>query len=588
MLHHNRTAYYIKAVIGGLLLLLLWRWIWIVFSNSTGEYISYILATTGRDINFVYKGQPILDNAYIALKVILMVSGGFLSYRFFWTLTEGTPLIHKIEILLFNAMACIVNDNRSYIKQQAKEIKVFFSLLLIIQGGILIYFLFSMPYHYDEMLTYMSFSGKGLLADITYYPVPNNHILYNIVASFFLILPIDTLIAIRLPNILLSFISTYYVFKLASLIFNNRAAIIVSAIFAFSFSFIMYSVQARGYGFFLFFAVALLYSFARLVSGQNEKKYIIVYAISAILGAYTMPTFIYILFPVALLLFIYAVFNHRVISKGSFFKIHTAIGLLTFLLYLPLFVVNGWNVFQKAEELGVKPIQPPYTNANIISHLQDTWGYLMSGINITPYILILFAGVLLIAAIRGATAQRYIMWLMLLLIISPVLIILLQKSIPFPRTWSYLMLPLAISVGLITETIFISVKSINEKKKLTVAAVLITVYGAAMFGLVGKMYHGLYAVDYTVRDYVSILQNRIPFIKSIQRTNDLSFYLAEDLQYEAKQVNSSIQQSVMSVTDSQKAELIISIPEGNFPVSNNYRLVPLDNPYFKVYLRKDL
>src|SRR5690349_14744285 len=97
MFIQNKTAYYIKAAIGALLLFLLWRWIWIVFSNSTGEYILYILATSGRDVNFVYKGQPILDNAYMALRAILVISGCFLSYRFFRALIEDAPLVHKIE-----------------------------------------------------------------------------------------------------------------------------------------------------------------------------------------------------------------------------------------------------------------------------------------------------------------------------------------------------------------------------------------------------------------------------------------------------------------------------------------------------------
>jgi len=588
MFTNNKAAYYLKAATSVILLLLLCRWTWVVFSRSAGEYTDYLLYTTGRNTIIDKASYPFIPTAFIALKIILILASIGLGYHVYRIIKHDVPLLHSITNKYFYGLAeAIINIPRFFASLDA-GIRMLFLLLLIAQGAVLAYLLFYMPYHYDEMLNYMSFSGRGLLADISYYPVPNNHILYSISASLSLMSKLDTITAIRLPNVLISFFTTYFFFKTVSQVINPKVALIASVVMVFSFPFIMYNVQGRGYAFFLFFTVLLLYAFTQLIAGNRIHRYTTIYAAAAILGAYTIPTFIYVLIPFSFVLFIFSLFNKDIFSVLSFIRLHIAIGIITFLLYLPLFLVNGWDVFQKAEELGVKPIQPPYTSENVKKHIADTWQFLVSGIILPYYVIGLLAIAPFIYAYRRQQLQKYFAIILSFLLVSPLLIITLQKSIPFPRTWMHIIVPIGIGAGIIIGGIIAFAAKKREKVQTVTIAILISIYSIIFIKRIESNYRSSYAVDYTVRDYVRFLQEKLPAIHTIQRTNDLSFYLAEDLQFEAHRRKMSILLQVISEVDAQTAELIISTPDANFPIGNNYELVPVDNPYFQVYIRKGL
>jgi len=89
-------------------------------------------------------------------------------------------------------------------------------LILILQFLFLLSFLVGLPIHYDEAATYDNFIRQGLVQTATYYPLPNNHILYNLVAVLFSRLPIPVDTAIRLPSVLAAMVSLWYFARLAA------------------------------------------------------------------------------------------------------------------------------------------------------------------------------------------------------------------------------------------------------------------------------------------------------------------------------------------------------------------------------------
>ncbi len=582
----NKLAYYLKIVAGFFLLLLAGRWMWIVFTRNTREYVAYFLYSSGRDTHWAYKGETYIVILFLLLKIFLFSAGVFLLYRLYVVLKHNKPLIHQSEDYFFYGAADSILANTAYIKQQPAWAKGLLALIIIILVPLQVYLLFCMPFHYDEGFSYMHFSGRGLLADITFYPVPNNHIFYNIVSTVFLFIPVNPVTAIRLPNILISVFSVYYFYKPASALLSRAGALIATTIFTFSFPFIMYSVQARGYAFVMFFSVAILYCFIKIVEKENVKKYTGIYILCAVLGLYTMPTFGYILLPVSLVFFMYSLTSGSTLNH--WLSTHVKIIVFSCLLYASLFMANGIDVFQKAIAAGVEPVQDSFTYQHVIKHLQDTWGYITTGIRVPAYMLLIPLSTLAFLALKQHKGKRYVMVLLLLLLLSPLPLLLLQRSIPFPRTWTYLMIPFSIGIAAVPDLIF------NGFKRTGIlvwgmVALFILLYAPLLSQKAWGMYKWLYNVDYVVKTYTGLLKGKLSKVNTIPHTGDFSFYLAEDLQFVAMQKGHLIKTQITDRTDSlAMGDIVVTIPGKEIHLPDNYTLVPVDNSYFRLYIRKDL
>ena len=77
-------------------------------------------------------------------------------------------------------------------------------LLLVPVSGIF-YYAIVMPVCYDEGLTYLYFTSKGIFSSMSFYPEPNNHILHSLLTNLTIHLPFgDTEFRLRLPSLIAS------------------------------------------------------------------------------------------------------------------------------------------------------------------------------------------------------------------------------------------------------------------------------------------------------------------------------------------------------------------------------------------------
>jgi hypothetical protein len=96
------------------------------------------------------------------------------------------------------------------------------------------------------------------------------------------------------------------------------------------------SFMARGYALiFLFFNLSL-FSALNIIDGNNSTKNWVFFGISSVLGFYSIPIFLYPFIIFNVLIFVY---NPKNVKKQIIANV--VIGILVFLLYLPIIVING-------------------------------------------------------------------------------------------------------------------------------------------------------------------------------------------------------------------------------------------------------
>jgi len=181
----------------------------------------------------------------------------------------------------------------------------------------------------DELYTIANFSSKGFTTSITDYHVANNHIFFNVLNA---ITPFsDSYEPTRarfwsflfvLSSLLV--ISIYYFGKKKYL----EGSILLFSILA-NASILDLGLQARGYGF--LFYCALSTSFLHAAYIQSDKtKYLILIGILAVLGTWTVPTYLFFAAPLMLVTFIYK-------RTAAVFLIGFSTAVVIVALHIPVF-----------------------------------------------------------------------------------------------------------------------------------------------------------------------------------------------------------------------------------------------------------
>lgn len=568
-----------------LVILVLGNLTWGLLTNGYADKFHYVInATYGWD----YLEQVDDPKWKWIYNLIRAISIGLLLYTIFLLfrlLKSGGTRQTKFS----RFSQSVIDSNMKFVGSLTSQDKVMIALLLASQFTLLTYLMFNMPVHYDETLSYRIFSGKGFLVTILYYPFPNNHIFYNIVAGLATKMPVDPYIAIRLPNVLISVASTYYFVRLASHVISVQSSVLASALFAFALPMFVYGVQARGYAFLIFFAVATIYCFIKIAQGENVKKYLLLYTVGNVLGLYTVPTFIYLTVPMSGLLFIFYLQKRRQFLLAEYVAQHLIMGVLTFLCYLPMLLYMGFDAFEKAYKTGVAPIAAEYSVENVITHLKETSDFLTSGYvpaSLTVAIILFSVARLLF---RKQLANKYVAALILLLVLSPLPLLFVQKSIPFTRTWCYLIIPLALSTGTLAEAIFYATSRLSVNAKALITSSIVAV---AIIMLVKRdinIHRSTNKIDYVIRDYISLMEPKLASISKIGRTNDFSWYFSEMVESEMMKRKQKPGVVVLAEKDSVfDGEIIITEKISQLPVDSGYNKISYNNDFFEVYLREDL
>ncbi|SNC64129.1 hypothetical protein SAMN06265337_1018 [Hymenobacter gelipurpurascens] len=201
------------------------------------------------------------------------------------------------------------------------------------------------PLGTDEIATYDYFISGGPVAITSFYPIPNNHILFSLscwVVSWF---TSHDVLVLRLPTLLISSIGTVVAYALLVRLANFRVATLAVGLFCLSPFTLYYSIAGRGY--FLLIVLALGQFFVTLALLHTRRYQQLAWAafvVLGVLGMYTIPTYIYPLFSLGL--WIACTFIRR--REGS--QLLTLAGATvliaggTLLAYSPIISISGMRL----------------------------------------------------------------------------------------------------------------------------------------------------------------------------------------------------------------------------------------------------
>jgi hypothetical protein len=212
-------------------------------------------------------------------------------------------------------------------------------LLVIVRTWYLVYY----PLGTDEVASYDYFVHQGPLAITSYYPIPNNHIFYNLLARPLAAAGLSPRLTMRLPTLVLGTIGSGLSYGLLARLTGLRRATLLTGLVGLAPTWVYYAAAGRGY--FLqicllqtgFFAVAEL---LRPASGYRHLSWLAL-LISSILGFYTIPTYFYPFASLMLGLGGYWLLRARWPDLRTLVVAGMVIFVITLLLYTPVIVVTG-------------------------------------------------------------------------------------------------------------------------------------------------------------------------------------------------------------------------------------------------------
>ena len=320
--------------------------------------------------------------------------------------------------------------------------------ILIISFGFNLFNVITRPIFYDEAWTYLNFTSQGLATAISYYPLPNNHVLHTVLTVLSCNLPFGTTINLRLPSLFMASLTAvvfgYSTFRL----FGKRIALLLLPVFSLLFPVAYYSYLSRGYMLVLLAFIICFYSSLRLVENECSfsaaAKYNRLLMIGGIIGLYTMPSFVYPLFCCVSFVMVYWLINGEKRLMWQLMKLNVISALVVFLLYSPIILRSGWSALTNNEM--VRPLPRSQVWDGLWEHFSKTTEFLFD----LPLFLFLSLLLLVLILLLSRGIKTY---LSLYLLVMPPVLLMVHGVIPFPRTWIYLLVVILFLLGRVLRTL---------------------------------------------------------------------------------------------------------------------------------------
>lgn len=192
---------------------------------------------------------------------------------------------------------------------------------------------------YDEVFSAQNAAGLHPFQTISYYMLPNNHLLFNLLNSVLFHLTDDKVITGRYISLIGYATITVLLFWWLKYMLSNRWLGFFAAItLAIQFNLWGFSFQARGYELYTLAEWGMVISlFLYLQRGQ--KYLLVINAICIAAGYFLIPSFMYL--HIAEMVFACVYFRVYRAKNRPFWKYQLSAMLLTYLLYLPALCFSG-------------------------------------------------------------------------------------------------------------------------------------------------------------------------------------------------------------------------------------------------------
>ncbi len=260
----------------------------------------------------------------------------------------------------------------------------------------------------DESATFLYYASHPLPVAVSIYGSPNNHILHTVLMHLsYLIFGVSEW-ALRMPAFLagVAIVPLTYV---AARSLGNRGALLAAALSASAPVLIDYSTDARGYTLLCCFVLICTAAMAEIIR-SGSRIAVRIFAISAALGFYTVPVMLY---PFVMLV----VWGRKKALAGAIAAVLIAVAL-----FVPVLLISG--ISSVMSNAYVRPLPIAEFIRSALPYLATVRAQLFVGI---PAIVQILLAIGFVVAVR-----RQPMWIGFI----PVIVLIgLQRVLPFPRVW---------------------------------------------------------------------------------------------------------------------------------------------------------
>ena len=333
-------------------------------------------------------------------------------------------------------------------------------ILLIAFLSFTLYKVFYFPVYIDEATTYNDYVSKGVWGVLSSYKEPNNHVLYSLFLVFFTKLPVDSLIAMRLLNVVLAVSSILLMYQYLREKYAVEIVFISLFFFAFSYYFLFYAIFARGYMLLILCTISIFIVLDEIRYRSKQTKQFIYFCLISWVGFCTIPIFLYIYLSFVLIIgirFFTKVYSVSLLVPFILSSFLTIVGV--FLFYLPILLHDGMDAIINNKWTVILSYQ------DVANYLSAAWlGFYDKIFGIRSCwimaLLILFG---IYYFIKKKESRVFLIQHFSLLFL-PFVFIFLHKVIPGSRTWSYLIVPFTLIIAFYLQELLL-IKQISYYKK---------------------------------------------------------------------------------------------------------------------------
>lgn len=168
---------------------------------------------------------------------------------------------------------------------------ILFTLIFLFFAGYYVYRIFAITPWYDEIYTYINFIDKGFLYSATHWPLPNNHVFFSMMSSFFRVFGVY--IGLRGVSYLAAVGTLLLLYSVLKKLFSKEIATCGVMIYGMFLETNLYAVQGRGYSLATFCLILALYCGLEISYGKAYKRFYVLYALALYMGLYTLMSSIY-------------------------------------------------------------------------------------------------------------------------------------------------------------------------------------------------------------------------------------------------------------------------------------------------------
>lgn len=366
----------------------------------------------------------------------------------------------SVPLIVFIAYFCytlpVFNLGRGLVKligEQRRDAGWFIALLAVCIS-LAVY-----GHHYnalctDEAFSALNFAGQPLARIITYYPIPNNHILYNVLNHFFSFFFGNAFFSGRILSSACYCLLIAFNFVLISRLTANRIIAFFCCI-VLSLQFIVWGFghQGRGYALCHLMEWGSFFSFYYYFfsAGQRKKEALTILFFCTVAGMWTVPVLLY-LWVFQIVTAIVLMLKRRHVDL-AFWAVMLASGAGIFLVYLPVFCYsgidavlgNGYNTGKSLSEIW--QLTRNYTYDLLVP---QTFGFAAS---LKPLALFLFVLPFILYLLFRARLQKMsgllflygMLWMAMLIMILSMKQFPVMRGIGFYMHYSLLMVLLSLA-----------------------------------------------------------------------------------------------------------------------------------------------